>query len=134
MATKKQTNKSVGAFEITAKEFRMGNYFKQGVVEVINRDSVYCFVPPNGPQSIFQKLNGNYYKFEEVEPIPITAGILEDLGFLSNGMGFHSPNAKLYYYRSTSKFIIVKGNVELDVQFVHQLQNLYFDLYRIWLS
>ena len=133
MATKKQTNIPVGPFEITAKEFRLGNYFKQGVVEVINRDSVYCFVPQNG-QSIFQKLNGNYYKFEEVEPIQITVGILEDLGFLSNGMGLHSPNARLYYYRSTSKFIIVKGNVELDVQFVHQLQNLYFDLYGIWLS
>lgn len=133
MATKKQTNKPVGAFEITAKEFRMGNYFKQGVIEVITASSVYCTVEKK-PSPQFTARFDSYYIFKEVEPISITAGILLDLGFLSNGMGLHSPNTKLYYYLSTSKFIIVKGNVELDVQFVHQLQNLYFDLYGIWLS
>lgn len=117
---------------VLGRDLRIGNYVQQGVVEAINSTSAYCYIPKYG-QSIAQKLCGNYYKFEEIKPLLITEDILKSFEFKNNGMGWHSPNNKLYY-TSDGKFKLVDSGMFLKLKAVHQLQNVYYELYGEWLS
>lgn len=121
--------------KITVKDLRIGCYVNKGVVEVINNDSAFCYIPKKG-QSIFHKLHGDYFKFEDIEPLEITEDILKSFGFNSVNSGnadyLISPNNKIYYtegqfsFSSDREIITLKG--------IHHLQNLYYDLYNEWLS
>ena len=117
--------------EVLGRDLRRGNYVQQGLVEVINTTSAYCYIPKAGA-SVAQKLCGNYYKFEDIKPLLITEDILKSFEFKNNGMGWHSPNNKLYY--SEGKFRFVEGGMVLKLKAVHQLQNVYYDIFGEWLS
>ena len=117
---------------VIGRDLRRGNYVQQGLVEVINTTSAYCYIPKAGG-SIAQKLCGNYYKFEDIKPLLITEDILKSFKFKHNGMGWHSPNGKLYY-SSDGKFKMADGGMFLKLKAVHQLQNVYYELYGEWLS
>lgn len=62
--------------------------------------------------------------------ITLTEEWLVKFGFEYNGMGYHSPDSKIYYNSDHKKlYFVVPSNYNLsNIQYVHQLQNLYFAL------
>ena len=117
-------------------ELRIGNFVAtEGIdfVEVskIDADFGICYKIP-------QEF-GQFYPYKEVEPIPLTEEWLMNLGFKK--YTYWRPNNLDYYHSDLKEFCIISGQVRLytddpyeffkipqNIQFVHQLQNLYFAL------
>lgn len=109
---------------ITANELRIGNYLKNdGVVVKIDA------------RSIFDIWGGNLItRIKKYEPIHITEDWLLKFGFVLRGFYYHFPNHeifKLEQYKLNNAYFLRHGNESLDsvrINYVHQLQNLYFAL------
>jgi len=112
--------------ELLINELRIGNYFQHGEtlveVSIIYRTHFYC-------ESIDRICHGNSLQ-ENFQPISLTEEWLFKTGFL---VDVPSP---IYWYKGDFKFIhdnggfliIFKGLKLHYIQYVHQLQNLYFEL------
>ena len=118
---------------ITARDLKIGNYVKQGVIQSIAVSSVYCSVG-RGNMTPFSATFDSYYVFDDIDPLPITSDILTMFGFSHNGMGWHSPNKNLYIFGGNLTHVLILGKCEMVIDSVHHLQNVYYDLFGDWLS
>ncbi len=87
--------------------------------------------------SWYHELTDYDYKFEDLSPIPLTPKILVKCGGYSNGFGGYGiiPLAQFWiiFYEELGKWEIdinsdFPGNVNREIKYLHQLQNLYFAL------
>jgi hypothetical protein len=114
-----------------ASELRIGNLvFEKGDIFEITS------ISRGGDLRLFSSKENHSSGISKVEPIPLTEEWLVRLGFTvgtpySNDRGFFSP-CKYYFFEGDIEFLLfVSGgrpinNIELE--HVHQLQNLYFAL------
>jgi hypothetical protein len=106
-----------------ARELRIGNLTSMGIVYLIEDD-------------IFRVKNneGDSLKntFADIQPIPLTEEWLMKLGFIKkNGYGFIKKDlfGNLFYSVETKEhFIFQYHELRIKIEYVHQLQNLYFAL------
>jgi len=99
---------------IKANELRIGNLVKQGIVESIGSSLI--------------QVSNTIYESERIKPIELTEDFVIDLGLkpieLENGEWFYQ-DGKFRLNKNYAGFYYSKN---LDVKYVHQLQNLYFAL------
>jgi hypothetical protein len=104
------------------KELRIGNITKQGIVKNFWEKGVHVGF-------------GKCYEFNELEPTPITEEYLLSFGFQSKDIHdnykFKDIEISTTYRKISNNerygFHLV-GQYEIKIEFVHQLQNLYFVL------
>ena len=104
---------------ITANELRIGN-----VVNIIGIVPIQI-----DAQRILSFANGD----DTYKPVPITEDWLLKFGFELRGIYYHFPNSyfKLEQYKNKNAYWLRSGTEDLDctrINYVHQLQNLYFAL------
>jgi hypothetical protein len=104
---------------ITAKELRIGNYLSIIGITPIKIDA----------QRILSISNGD----TDYQQIPINEEWLLKFGFEKMGLYYHFPDSffKLEQYKNKNAFWLRSGTEHLDcvrINYVHQLQNLYFAL------
>jgi hypothetical protein len=97
-------------------ELRIGNLVKNGLGEfIIIKNNI-------------NEINTGGYFLITLEPIPLTEDLVIDLGLnaveLENGEWFYQNN-KFRLNKNYAGFYYSKN---LDIKYVHQLQNLYFAL------
>lgn len=100
---------------MNAQELRIGNYISNGVLPI--------------------KAGYDQVRFAEIfEPIPLTEEWLLKFGFVFRGIYYHFPLNdifKLEQYKHKNSFWLRHGKESIDctrINYVHQLQNLYFAL------
>lgn len=123
---------------ITASELRVGNLFQ-------DTDGTYCYYAGSWQRSdgwINRDSANNTYKESEMHPIPLTPEILEKCGFVVNsgmhGYKYYYPNEDALWSirqegdRMWQVCIIVRYDeiwkFNPIVNYLHQLQNLYYAL------
>lgn len=116
---------------VKKQELRLGSLVKQGIVEVINRTSAFCYIPQKG-QSIAYKLNGGYIEFENIEPIKITEEILNMLSvnlldWFCEGRYMLVKDEEFGYCFKVRDASNTHEIVLVYLEYLHQLQNYYFD-------
>ena len=105
--------------EILASELRIGNWY--------NHNGRYEQVTPNTILEVWESPR------KWVQPIPLTPEILEKCGFVIDYQGDYmiSFNGRVYYYGNgfiMKDFSIKTKLNQFPIQYLHQLQNLYFAL------
>lgn len=120
---------------IAANELRIGNWvsgnFPNMIVQQINKYSVECYMPESESDDFC-------FELEELHPIPLTPEILEKAGFdkdmrMDKYFGEDIFWMELYYVNGSLYFgsWIDSGFNKLSmkpIQYIHQLQNLYWCL------
>lgn len=129
-----------------AEELRIGNYVKidEGIGKVaFIMDKNFCNEYANDDYNITVEMGDGIFREEEedkVEGIPLTEEILLNCGFEKinhiNGYSFYSFNRKslkdmnaympLYIYLNPNYAKIANFTVQQNIEYVHQLQNLFF--------
>lgn len=129
-----------------AEELRIGNYVKidEGIGKVVSiMSNTFCNECANDDYNITIEMgNGTFREEEEtkVEGIPLTEEILLNCGFEKinhiSGYIFYSFNRKslkdmnaympLYIYLNPNYAKIANFTVQQNIEYVHQLQNLFF--------
>lgn len=121
------------------KEYRVGNLVNEfigiGDNGVEYRLVEICGIEPSFDYVWLNYANGSgVYKrhIDNVEPIPITGEWLLRFGFdKSEYVGYFTPCAKyMIDWDDINSFILYKdyGTKDVKIQYVHQLQNLYYAL------
>ena len=126
-----------------ANELRIGNKFQspfgvETVFEIFDNTDRGRLIQKGYEHIITCKENGNQYKPIEIEPIPLTPEILEKCGFgkieieLELGAifgiikkGLHPLMLKYNFLQASCFYGFYYGT---KVEYLHQLQNLYFAL------
>lgn len=129
-----------------AEDLRIGNYVKidTGIGKAVSlMSNTFCNECANDDYNITIEMgNGTFREEEEtkVEGIPLTEEILLNCGFEKinhiNGYSFYSFNRKslkdmnaympLYIYLNPNYAKIANFTVQQNIEYVHQLQNLFF--------
>lgn len=129
-----------------AEELRIGNYVKidEGIGKVaFIMDKSFCNEYANDDYNITVEMGDGIFREEEedkVESIPLTEEILLNCGFEKinhiSGYIFYSFNRKslkdmnaympLYIYLNPNYAKIANFTVQQNIEYVHQLQNLFF--------
>lgn len=125
MKAKKETNrtKQRGGKQMTANEIKLGNHFIVSgfpmYVEAIFRDTVYLD---------FEGNEGDVWEenIKELVPIPLTEEILLKAGFEFRNGVFAKDGLRLM--NIANKYFRANFPIKVDVQYLHQLQNLFFAL------
>lgn len=111
---------------IKTKELRVGNYvtinngFEMLVHSIFQHDTVYLdFIPP-----LINEADMWEEDFKDINPIQITEDILFKLGFKDKGFGDFKKGA-IRLSRESKKHFVTNGFF-VEIEYVHQLQNLYF--------
>jgi hypothetical protein len=105
------------------KDLRIGNYlqFKKSLIDV------YGLVD----DKVYNHVLGHIFFINEtkdIEPIPLTEDWLERFGFEYSDLNGDSGLWKIPPFQIYGKYNQFIYDYELDVNYVHQLQNLYFAL------
>lgn len=125
-----------------ASELRIGNYIEQGIVKAIKIEGVvtnyhYIAVPElmHGIGAMKAQLVETIFSFEDCKPTPLTEEWLLKFGF-DKKEGFELKINQfdlIWFYKG--KYYLCPYEacnenqcVELQIKYVHQLQNLYFAL------
>lgn len=123
--------------ELKYNELRKGNLlyfpFVNSNVEVIGINSLYGVNEPYfNKLSVMEGLNMYYEVIEVFKPIPLTEEWLLKFGFSEKLGNWELPNFRFHINKPMNfdGFLFCEGySVTTDkIQFVHQLQNLYFAL------
>jgi hypothetical protein len=125
---------------IAANELRIGNWVDAeiGTLKKPNRaniviNGVYTSTPPPSVQSYIISY-GRSIDLNNLLPIPLTPEILEKCGFVKQMMWTYAidivGNIKLVYYLGEKGWSIGNKNYSdfSNLNYLHQLQNLYFSL------
>lgn len=118
---------------IQANELRIGNYVdvdgNNHIVTSVNIDyTISVFVFENGAKELFNHEN------KHINPIPLTEERLIKFGFEKNGRyawknnGFQVQYYTDGYLRHYRELGIRALRTEIKIEYIHQLQNLYFAL------
>jgi hypothetical protein len=106
---------------INAKELRIGNLFQDKYSKAI--------IKVNGITENDIFFSGNFTKEWQAEPIPLTEEKLLKLGFIKDEiLGFYRNDKSNSTIIIDYDFICLLGYSHVKLDYVHQLQNLYFDL------
>lgn len=113
---------------IEAKQLRIGNW-----VNFDNRNWLINSVTKDFPYLETIEFGFGIVEYRNIEPIPLTPEILEKCGFDPTSKGFFKHpnwyNVSLKYIRGTySLRFNFTDIVATNIDYVHQLQNLYFAL------
>lgn len=110
---------------IQASELRIGNWYNEyGIPKKVTAGFI---------QSLFRIQSFNKLAID-VSPIPLTPEILEKAGFILRGFYYHFPNHdifKLEQYKLKNSYWLRHNTQSIDsvrINYLHQLQNLYFAL------
>lgn len=102
-------------------ELRIGNLIEQGEIEMISNTAVW--------------INEKPLLIDEIEPIPLTEESLLKFGFVYDGWSYIKGKYKFHAQSKNNKggfenteFYVKECLISFNVDFVHQLQNLYFAL------
>lgn len=122
---------------IQAKELRIGNWFQYfskeyssgaiyGTIESIYEEGVNVYASSSYDTAYLECER----KFIDMHPIPLTPEILEKAGFELFPWGWVKKSSKDFGVRLTVKSFMyeVSGNNPVCLDYLHQLQNLYFSL------
>ena len=113
------------------KELRIGNliYSKE-------TSSIQKITGLSDENPFIDSITFDYTNYDEIEPIPITQEWLVKLGFTIE----KKPNGDILYSYKEYRYSLIKkenydgylfcddGNVLRDLEFIHELQNIYFAL------
>jgi len=118
----------MGGNSMTASELRIGNLVYNQKTDIAKIRLVDDGLGCVGVQS----KNGIFYgKIEEIEPVSLTEEWLLRMGFEKNGLYWFDSQDLLLSYSFTQNTIAI-GRMGIyfqnKIQYVHQLQNLYFAL------
>jgi hypothetical protein len=110
--------------KLTAKDLRIGNLIYWNIPEKQNVPHEVVGIVKGKPQTIPISLGES---IEDYQPIPLTEEWLLRFGFINNEL---SAQPNVYVFHNCSIYVRgMSGAVHpRDVQYVHQLQNLYHSL------
>lgn len=105
---------------MNASELRIGNRVDKGVIKSFYESGIHIG-------------GGKCFGFSELNPVPLTMDILLDYGFIEKGTLFkknHKANIEfdVYYSLSEKHLYCFIFNRKVILDYVHQLQNLYFSI------
>lgn len=106
-----------------ANELRIGNYVKA--------DGYYPYAEIDGIEKEMVRINHESFSYEAISPVTITKSIIKDnnLNYLEIHDSKFSGILKVVYTPSLKKCCVWIGYTEISIiEFVHELQNLYFAL------
>jgi len=111
-----------------AKELRIGNFVHASIKSGKGRTVIHTITAIN-----ISNIDCGIGSFN-FEPIPLTEEWLLKFGFIYRGIYYHFPNHdifKLEQYKNKNAYWLRYYNEDIDcvrINYVHQLQNLYFAL------
>lgn len=115
---------------IRSEELRIGNWLisissgRQLVVDDIGDSGINI--------QWYHELTDYEFRWQDVDPIPLTSSILEKCGFNifseQYNNGFRFKYMKLYNHNENLYFNPYDWNFQLEIKYLHQLQNLFFAL------
>ena len=118
-----------------AKELRIGNLVEDELLGKVTIESILKTgqVEVSAFKLISEQITKVFYMFNisELKPIPITEEILLKCGFkFINGYGYKRHNFQLICINvaDSKEFIFRYFMLNVELQYLHQLQNLYFVL------
>ena len=100
------------------KELRIGNY--------VQADGYYPYADIDGIEKEMVRIGTDSFTYEAIEPIKLTEEWFLRLGFVDgqkNGLKLIRINE--FYYMC---YVKESRGLDIDLKYVHQLQNLYFAL------
>lgn len=112
------------------KELRIGNYLALPMrgEDVVIVEEIFA------DEFVVCNVTSNEWPIADYEPIPLTEGWISELGFEMESLTYAAVNCRigffeLWYFPTTNSFMVENiKNKKLFIQYVHQLQNLYFAL------
>lgn len=133
---------------IKANELRIGNKFDVEVPAYINHrftaltvtqkgcDTSYADYGQHAPPLPADGIHGlMFIRYEEMEPIPLTSDILEKCGFEGTGKRdttwtHEKMSPQIEFSKGHYQLFTDEGNFlsDINIEHLHQLQNLYFAL------
>lgn len=76
-------------------------------------------------------VGGVTYKFMSVQPIPLTEEWLIKFGYMFNNCYYLKDDSDIEFFKSNGKlFCEFYGNWFSNIEYVHDLQNLHFAIYK----
>jgi hypothetical protein len=106
-----------------ASELRIGNYFKHSLFE----DYLEIQSISESGLCSAKEVNGGF-EIEHTNPIPLTEEWLLKFGFETNDVRYWQISAFRLHINRYGEWIFKVETFEQEIKYVHQLQNLYFDL------
>lgn len=104
-------------------ELRIGNYVR----DMHSSNSFFGKVKAlNATRCFYGDFNCGY---NDLRPIPLTPEILGNCGFRKDGLTYKSKiTLKQFFGENGKHFLFGYENANIDIFYLHQLQNLYFAL------
>ena len=119
---------------IQSNELRIGNWVEWVFPNRNNQPNKFQFCEIESIRTSLVGVLGSAYGYDQIQPIPLTPEILEKCGFeKTNRIDFGEPNPCYTNFslslmiRHNSYFIDWMGG-NIEVKYLHQLQNIYFSL------
>jgi hypothetical protein len=113
-----------------ANELRIGNYYEYFIVDKLDSRKEWWQLSKIDTTDLSYLVNND--DDEDFRPIPLTEEWLFKLGFELNGCNFELPNFRFHITKPANYdgFLFCDGCsvITEKIQYVHQLQNLYFTL------
>lgn len=113
-----------------ANELRIGNYYEYFIVDKLDSRKEWWQLSKIDTTDLSYLVNND--DDEDFRPIPLTEEWLFKLGFELNGCNFELPNFRFHITKPANYdgFLFCVGCFVITekIQYVHQLQNLYFTL------
>ena len=132
MNTEKDQNKALNKTDVMqsvmARDLRIGNYIFSKETQSIQKITGITEEHP-----FFDSITFDYPNWDEIEPIKITVEWLEMLGFKQNKFDsvyeIDNCQIEIYFFDNESRCTVcVDSVINKKIEYVHQLQNLYFSL------
>lgn len=115
---------------IQEKDLRIGNWVEWVFPNRNNQPNKYQFCQVESVRDKIVGVLGSAYGYDQIRPIPITPGILKNVGFskISELYTISIGKEDLDIWLDTMEVKISDKFIGIKCNYVHQLQNIYFSL------